>query len=166
MITFLFILGLVVQSAIAFSSIRRNVKIGSHLDTKLKLKSSTTLNDIPTQYRVDNTQLKSTTLNDIPTKSTQQPIEKVAIIGAGISGLSLAHALRSTNLMNDDVNATPIQIDIFDSRQDLDEKSGSGMSLLLHTSYVLSIHIELISYSVHLMQFTRDTINGRYCRFT
>ena len=109
LITFLVILGLVVQSAIAFSSIRRNDKIGSRLS------------------RVANTKLKSTTLNDIPTKSTrQQPIERVAIIGAGIAGLSLAHALRSINLMNDDGNAKPIQIDIFDSRQELDEKSGSG----------------------------------------
>ena len=109
------------QSAIAFSSIRRNVKIGSRIS------------------RVANTKLKSTTLNDIPTKSTQQqPIERVAIIGAGIAGLSLAHALRSINLMNDG-NGKPIQIDIFDSRQDLDEKSGSGMNLLLRISCVLSI---------------------------
>ena len=28
--------------------------------------------------------------------------------------------------MNGDGNTTPIQIDIFDSRRDLDEKSGSG----------------------------------------
>ena len=122
MITFLFILGLVSQSAIAFSLVRNGNIIHSNLnkDTKLKLKSSTNLNDIPTQ-------------------SSQQSIERVAIIGAGISGLSLAHALRSTNLMNDDVNATPIQIDIFDSRQDLDEKSGSGN--LMNISYVLLFHI-------------------------
>ena len=128
--TFLFILGLVVQSTIAFSSIRRNVERGSRL------------------IRVANTQLKSTTLNDIPTKSTQQqPIERVAIIGAGIAGLSLAHALRSTNLMNDDGNAKPIQIDIFDSRQDLDEKSGSGeLDENILCSYFYISHIILCTH--------------------
>ena len=94
LITFLFILGLVAQSTTAFSSIRNGVG-GSHrfnIGKKLKLESTTTLNDsIPTQLsRVANIQLKSTTLNDIPTKSTQslqQPIERVAIVGAGKSRL-------------------------------------------------------------------------------
>ncbi|KAL7532967.1 hypothetical protein ACHAXR_004961, partial [Thalassiosira sp. AJA248-18] len=60
------------------------------------------------------------------------PVQKVAIIGAGIAGLSLAHSLRSTHLRenNGENNTTPpIQIDIFDSRSDLDEKSGSGIQL-------------------------------------
>lgn len=147
---FFFILGLVAQSSTAFSSIRNDIT-GSRLntDTKLKLKSSTTLNDVPTQYtRVANTQLKSTTLNDIPTQAStrQQPIEKVAIIGAGIAGLSLAHALRSTNLMkNDNVNDKPIQIDIFDSRKDLDEKSGSGKLVNAH------IFCSPISYQTNIL---------------
>ena len=73
-ITFLLALGLAAQSSIAFSSIRNGVG-GSHhfnVGTKLKLKSSTTLN-----------------VNDIPTQSSQQPIERVAIVGAGKSALVL-----------------------------------------------------------------------------
>ena len=136
LMTFLFILGLVVQSTIAFSSIRNNI-IGSRLNTDIKLKLKS-----------------SATLNDIPTKSTQQqPIERVAIIGAGIAGLSLAHALRSTNLMNDDGNAKPIQIDIFDSRQDLDEKSGSGeLDENILCSYFYISHIILCTHVTIIQQ--------------
>jgi len=63
------------------------------------------------------------------------PVERVAIVGAGIAGLSLAHALRSAHIRdeggdeNANGNADPIQIDIFDARSDLDEKSGSGIQL-------------------------------------
>ena len=163
-ITFLFILGLVAQSAIAFSLVRNgNINSNLNTDTKLKLKSSTTLNDIQTQLsysRVANTQLKSTALNGITTQSSQKPIERVAITGAGIAGLSLAHALRSTNLMNDDINATPIQIDIFDSRQDLDEKSGSGecTHLMFFVAYCMSLWISnLLSFN-----YTRVTIQQGY----
>mmetsp|Transcript_12433 Transcript_12433/g.18647 ORF Transcript_12433/g.18647 Transcript_12433/m.18647 type:complete len:544 (-) Transcript_12433:2295-3926(-) len=50
-----------------------------------------------------------------------QPVRKVAIIGSGICGLSLAHAL----LRSGDIEV----VDIFDSRTELDEKIGSGIQL-------------------------------------
>lgn len=49
-----------------------------------------------------------------------QPVRKVAIIGSGICGLSLAHAL---------LQSGDIEIEIFDSRTELDEKMGSGIQL-------------------------------------
>lgn len=49
-----------------------------------------------------------------------QPVRKVAIIGSGICGLSLAHAL---------LKSGDIEIEIFDSRTELDEKMGSGIQL-------------------------------------
>lgn len=52
--------------------------------------------------------------------NTLQPVKRVAIVGAGIAGLSLAHALSKSE---------EIQIDIFDSRSELDENAGSGIQL-------------------------------------
>ena len=52
-------------------------------------------------------------------------IDRVAVIGSGISGLSFAHALLS--LGGD--TTPPIEIDMFDSRDTLDEKAGSGIQL-------------------------------------
>lgn len=54
------------------------------------------------------------------TDNELQPVRKVAIIGSGICGLSLAHAL---------LQSGDIEIEIFDSRTELDEKMGSGIQL-------------------------------------
>lgn len=55
----------------------------------------------------------------------QKPIKRVAVIGAGIAGLSLAHAL--ANSRNDP--AGDIEVSIFDSRKSLDFTAGSGVQL-------------------------------------
>lgn len=51
-----------------------------------------------------------------------QPVQRVAIVGAGIAGLSLAHALLAPPNNN-------LHVDIFDSRSELDENTGSGVQL-------------------------------------
>ena len=51
-------------------------------------------------------------------KGPKKRVEKVAIVGAGIAGLSLAHALRSVE--------KDLEISIFDSRKALDITAGSG----------------------------------------
>ena len=48
-------------------------------------------------------------------------IERVGIIGAGITGLSLAHALENSK--------EDLEVSIFDSRQSLDYTLGSGVQL-------------------------------------
>jgi salicylate hydroxylase len=68
------------------------------------------------------------TSNSGTTKRTT-PIQKVAIVGAGISGLSLAHALKnspSSFLENGNRN---MEVTIFDSRPKLDFQAGSGVQL-------------------------------------
>jgi 2-polyprenyl-6-methoxyphenol hydroxylase-like FAD-dependent oxidoreductase len=66
--------------------------------------------------------IRSTSLSASTSSAGTQPVEKIAIIGAGIAGLSLAHALLTPQGSN-------IHVDIFDSRPELDEKAGSGIQL-------------------------------------
>jgi salicylate hydroxylase len=65
---------------------------------------------------------RSSSLDTSASDVETQPIQKVAIIGAGIAGLSLAHALLAPENSN-------IQVDIYDSRPLLDERAGSGIQL-------------------------------------
>lgn len=56
-----------------------------------------------------------------------QPIRKVAIVGSGIAGLSLAHALEnSPNLQG---NGEPIEVTVYDSRSSLNYEAGAGVQL-------------------------------------
>jgi hypothetical protein len=78
-------------------------------------------------------------------KASHHPVERVAIIGGGIAGLSLAHALLSSNMRDELLAkagaeaeaeaeggsaATGMNVEIFESRSGFDyEKSGSGIQL-------------------------------------
>eukprot|EP00571_Detonula_confervacea_P003033 CAMPEP_0172315074 /NCGR_PEP_ID=MMETSP1058-20130122/24039_1 /TAXON_ID=83371 /ORGANISM="Detonula confervacea, Strain CCMP 353" /LENGTH=599 /DNA_ID=CAMNT_0013029069 /DNA_START=1 /DNA_END=1800 /DNA_ORIENTATION=+ len=105
-LTLLLALLLLTESSWAFSSIRNGITTNMSSRQQALLKASTS------------------------STAEAAPVQKVAIIGAGIAGLSLAHALRSANLNSkNNSNNAPIQIDIFDSRSELDEKSGSGIQL-------------------------------------
>lgn len=56
------------------------------------------------------------------TSDAEQPIRRVAIVGAGIAGLSLAHALEST--------CDGVEVTIFDSRSEpLDFSAGAGVQI-------------------------------------
>ena len=63
-----------------------------------------------------------------PTKRTT-PIQKVAIVGAGISGLSLAHALKNSPSYCLENGSRNMEVTIFDSRPKLDYQAGSGVQL-------------------------------------
>ena len=65
------------------------------------------------------------TTNDGRTK----PIRRVAIVGAGIAGLSLAHGLKNSRSLTNLGGCDDLEVTIFDSREDLDYGVGSGVQL-------------------------------------
>lgn len=71
-------------------------------------------------------------LSVTPSGTTSQPIiKRVAIIGTGIAGLSLAHALEnSPELANSTVSSgLTMEASLFDSRPVLDFNAGAGVQL-------------------------------------
>ena len=67
-----------------------------------------------------------------------RPIQRIAIIGAGISGLAVTHALIHSNVFPTTTTAAdtttmttnpPIIIDLFDARKEFDHTSGAGIQL-------------------------------------
>ncbi len=72
--------------------------------------------------------VSSLSLNGGETKR-QKPIERVAIIGAGIAGLTLAHALKNDASFKGKDAADNLEVTIFESRNKLDFQAGSGVQL-------------------------------------
>lgn len=57
----------------------------------------------------------------------QKPIQKVAIVGSGIAGLSLAQALENSPDLRGD--GAPIQVTMYDARPSLNYEVGAGVQL-------------------------------------
>jgi hypothetical protein len=72
--------------------------------------------------------LVSSLSTNYASKTRQKAIERVAVVGAGISGLSLAHALKNSPSLSDGSQAS-LEVSIFDSRKSLDYTAGSGVQL-------------------------------------
>ena len=76
-----------------------------------------------------------------PTKEASPPIKKVAIIGSGICGLTLAHSLENSEecaqpyvAAGGDISAQSssnfgIETHVFDSRENLNYEAGAGIQL-------------------------------------
>lgn len=61
--------------------------------------------------------------------TSRRPIRRVAVVGSGIAGLSLSHALtNSVNVDNHDMDNN-FEVSIFDSRRSLDTTAGAGIQL-------------------------------------
>jgi salicylate hydroxylase len=56
----------------------------------------------------------------------ETPVQRVAIIGSGIAGLTAAHALTS---LSDQSMQPPIEVCVFDARPGLDRQTGAGIQL-------------------------------------
>lgn len=61
--------------------------------------------------------------------STQKPIRNVAIVGSGISGLSLAHALENSPNLFAFGDGSPIQVTVYDARSSLNYEAGAGVQI-------------------------------------
>lgn len=70
----------------------------------------------------------ATSLSFASTKRTKS-IQRIAIVGAGVSGLSLAHALKNSPRLAPNGENHDIEVTIFDSRKKLDYQAGSGIQL-------------------------------------
>lgn len=66
----------------------------------------------------------ATSLSPAATASRRRPIRRVAVIGAGIAGLGLAHALSRLSPDDDD-----LEVRLFDARPGLNRDDGAGIQL-------------------------------------
>jgi len=91
-------------------------------------------------------------VNSLSTSVTTPPppIKRVAVIGIGVAGLTLAHALEnspdlssSSSQSNVDPLHTPIKVSLFESRTTLDFKAGGGLQLNGGMSVLRKINREL-----------------------
>ena len=64
-----------------------------------------------------------------PSSTKSQPIRRVAIIGTGIAGLAIAHALENSPELSKRAPGSVIEVSLFDSRPSLDFEAGAGVQL-------------------------------------
>jgi hypothetical protein len=77
---------------------------------------------------VDCLKLEQFVSKNFVSESQPQPITRVAIIGCGVAGLTLAHALEN-NVEHGQSTPSKIQTWLFDSRPSLDFQAGAGIQL-------------------------------------
>mmetsp|Transcript_8082 Transcript_8082/g.11747 ORF Transcript_8082/g.11747 Transcript_8082/m.11747 type:complete len:536 (-) Transcript_8082:86-1693(-) len=86
-------------------------------------------------YRILCFLLLASTVNTLSSsiQTNHKPVQKVAIVGSGIAGLSLAHALENSPSLRqtkDGLSSSPpIQATIYDSRSSLNFQAGAGVQL-------------------------------------
>jgi hypothetical protein len=73
--------------------------------------------------------LLSQQVRSFSTSSSTPPVKRVAIIGSGIAGLSLAHALTNSPELAKCTPESRIEVSLFDSRPSFDFNAGSGVQL-------------------------------------
>jgi salicylate hydroxylase len=59
----------------------------------------------------------------------RRPAKRVAIIGTGIAGLSVAHALTNSPLLEEEYGSFNFEVSMFEARKKLDTKAGAGVQL-------------------------------------
>ena len=59
----------------------------------------------------------------------RRPANRVAIIGTGIAGLSIAHALTNSPLLEEEYGSFNFEVSMFEARKKLDKKAGAGVQL-------------------------------------
>ena len=65
-----------------------------------------------------------------PNKSNRnKPIRKIAIVGSGIAGLSLAHAFENSPDLFAIGDGSPIKVTVYDARPSLNYEAGAGVQL-------------------------------------
>jgi hypothetical protein len=77
--------------------------------------------------------------------STPRPIRKVAIVGSGIAGLSLAHAFENSPDLFALGDGSPIEVTVYDARPSLNYEAGAGVQL--NGGMVVIRFAKLMSYS-------------------
>jgi 2-polyprenyl-6-methoxyphenol hydroxylase-like FAD-dependent oxidoreductase len=61
--------------------------------------------------------------------NVKRPAKRVAIIGTGIAGLSVAHALTNSPLLEEEYGSFNFEVSMFEARKKLDTKAGAGVQL-------------------------------------
>jgi len=66
---------------------------------------------------------------DAFSSNERRPAKRVAIVGTGIAGLSVAHALTNSPLLEQEYGSFAFDVSMFEARKKLDIKAGAGVQL-------------------------------------